>query len=133
MRRRRFSCARPACSALLSKTLILIESLSRSGAAADRGPAPPEMAWRLRGSSGGAGDCDGSGRPELSGRSSTIVTEPGGERAWWKAHGYQAAPQLKPFANGCHMPEISIAANPGAIAVDLDRTALIVIDMQRDF
>jgi len=31
------------------------------------------------------------------------------------------------------MPLAAIAAEPGALTVDLDRTALIIIDMQRDF
>src|SRR5262245_42484495 len=34
---------------------------------------------------------------------------------------------------GCTMPGLFIAADPSPIAVDLARTALIVIDMQRDF
>jgi nicotinamidase-related amidase len=31
------------------------------------------------------------------------------------------------------MPRVTVQAEPGAIAIDLERTALVVIDMQRDF
>src|SRR3989337_2652642 len=31
------------------------------------------------------------------------------------------------------MPRVTIEAEPGPIAVDLDKTALMIIDMQRDF
>src|ERR1700704_2665666 len=36
-------------------------------------------------------------------------------------------------SNRCDMPGTSIAASPNPIVVDFDRTALIIIDMQRDF
>jgi nicotinamidase-related amidase len=40
------------------------------------------------------------------------------------------------FPNGQlegQMPTVTIAAEPGPVALDLDKTALIIIDMQRDF